>query len=99
MIALLLNPVVLCVLVWLVARGTADIDFPMMFFIALGVGIVGAVAGMGVGGGSFSPPALFPGLGLLVFSLLKYFSVSLQQALLLTARYFSMPSVFAALLY
>jgi hypothetical protein len=98
MIALLLNPVVLCVLVWLVARGTADIDFVRMFFIALGVGLFGAVVGMAVGDSYLALLALLPVLGLLVFLLMKYCCVTLQQALIVTGLYFAYQVAFAVLM-
>ena len=41
MLFLFLNPAILCVLVWLVARGSTDIEFGKMFFIALAVSISG----------------------------------------------------------
>jgi hypothetical protein len=69
-----------------------------MFFIALGVGIVGAVAGMAVGGGYFALLALLPVLGFLVFLLMKYCSVTLQQALIVAGLYFAYQVGFAALL-
>lgn len=88
MLALILNPLVLCVLVWLVARGTAEIDFAKMFFIALGVGIVGALAVNYFGGGYFGLLALIPFLGILLFLLMKYCYLTLQQGLIVTGLYF-----------
>ncbi|MCI0684674.1 MAG: hypothetical protein L0Y71_21465 [Gemmataceae bacterium] len=88
MLGLFLNPLVLCVLVWLVARGTADIDFGKMFFIALGVGIVGTLAAMFLGGGYVGLLALIPILGLLLFLLMKYCYLTLQQGLIVTGLYF-----------
>jgi hypothetical protein len=88
MLSLFLNPLVLCILVWLVARGTADIEFAKMFFIALGVGIVGALAVNFFGGGYAALLAWIPFLGLLLFLLMKYCYLTLQQGLIVTGLYF-----------
>ena len=96
MISLLLNPVVLTFLVWLVARRNADIDLAVMFFIALGVGLAGAAASMLVGG-FLALLALPPVLGLLVYLLMKYCGVTLQQALIVTGLYFAYQLGFAVL--
>jgi hypothetical protein len=98
MLGLFLNAAVLCVLVWLVARGTADISFGRMFLIALGVGVANVVAGMIVGGGYLALLASIPVLGLLIFLLMKYCCVTLQQALLVTGLYFIYQVCFAILL-
>jgi hypothetical protein len=98
MIALLLNPLVLLVLVWLVARDSAEIDFGRMFFIALGVGLAGFAVGMVVDDGYLALLATLPVLGLLVFLLMKYCGVTLQQALVVTGLYFAYQIGFAVLM-
>src|SRR5262249_35123678 len=87
MISLVLNPVVLCFLVWLIARGTADIDFGRMFFIALGVGLVGAILGLLVGG-FLALLTWVPVLALLVFLRMKYCPLTLEQAGIVSVLYF-----------
>jgi len=89
MLFLFLNPAILCVLVWLVARGSTDIEFGKMFFIALAVSIVGAVLGKLVGEGYLALLALVPVLALLVYLLMKYCSLTLQQALIVSGLYFA----------
>ena len=49
MLPLFLHAGVLCVLLWLVTRGTADIEFWRVFFIAFGISILGRVTGLLVG--------------------------------------------------
>jgi hypothetical protein len=88
MLGLLLNPLVLCVLVWIVARSTADISFVTMFFIALGVGIVGALLGF-VLPGFLGLLSIIPVGLLLVFLLMKYCALTIQQALIVTGLYFA----------
>jgi hypothetical protein len=41
MLGIIIDPLVLCILVWIVARDSADVNFAIMFFICLGVGLVG----------------------------------------------------------
>src|SRR5262245_30653284 len=89
MLALVLNPAVLCVLVWLVARGTAEAEFGKMFFIALAVGLIGEIAGAAFGGWHVFLLALVPVLALLAYLLMKYCSLTLQQALIVTGLYFA----------
>ncbi len=93
MIGLLLNPLVLCILVWIVARSTADIDFGKMFFIAVGVGLVGAALNVAVGG-YLALLTVIPVAALLVFLLMKYCGLTLQQALIVTGLYFAYQILF-----
>jgi hypothetical protein len=72
MLFLFLNPAILCVLVWLVARGSTDIEFGKMFFIALAVTIAGWVLSALVGGGYLALLALIPLMALLAYLLMKY---------------------------
>ena len=97
MIGLLLNPLVLCVLLWLVARGSADIEYGRVFFISLGVSIVGVAIAALAGGGFVALVALLPVLGLLAFLLMRYCCVSLQQALIVTGLYFAYQIAFPIL--
>ena len=99
MIGLVLNPVVLCALVWLVARGTSEFDFGRMFFIALGVGLAGAAMGMLIEDEYFALLALLPMMGLLVFLLMKFCFVTLQQALIVAGLYFAWQIGFSVLMH
>jgi hypothetical protein len=93
MIALLLNPLVLCLLVWVVARSSAEFDFPRMFFIAVGVGLLGAALGALVEG-YLVLLTLIPVAALLVFLLMKYCCLTLGQALVVTGLYFAYQILF-----
>ncbi len=84
MIALFLNPLVLCALLWLVARNSADFYFAQVFFLALGIGIAGALLGIFLGILSLIPLA-----ALTVFLLMWYCGITLGQAVLVTALYFA----------
>ena len=89
MLGLILNPLVLCLLVWIVARSTAEFDFGRMFFIALGVGLASAALNQMVAGHLYLQLlTLLPVAGLLIFLLWKYCYLTLQQALIVTGLYF-----------
>lgn len=98
MLSLLLNPVVLCLLVWIVSRGTHEIEFGKMFFIALGVGILGAVLGF-VLPGFLGLLSIIPVGALLIFLLMKYCYLTLPQSLVVTVLYFVYQVGFAFALY
>src|SRR5215510_4118090 len=97
MLGLILNPLVLCLLVWIVARSTAEFDFGRMFFIALGVGLVGAALSW-VLGGYLGLLMLIPVGALLIFLLMKYCCLTIQQALIVTGLYFAYQILLVAIL-
>ena len=98
MLPLFLHAGVLCVLLWLVTRGTADIEFWRVFFIAFGISILGRVTGLLVGDVFLALLALVPILGLLAFLLMKYCCATLQQSLIVTGLYFGYHIGFAVLM-
>jgi hypothetical protein len=89
MFGLFLNAAILYLIVWLVARHTAELEFWVMFLIALGVGLAGWGIGLALGGGYLTLLGLIPVLGLLVFLLMKFCYISLQQALIASGIYFA----------
>jgi hypothetical protein len=95
--ALVLHPLVLCLLVWLVARSTAEIGFGRMFLIALVVGVIGAALSAAVGD-YLGLLTLIPVGGLLIYLLMKYCAVTLPQALLVTGLYFAYQILFVVLM-
>jgi hypothetical protein len=96
-IGLLLNPAILCLLVWIVAGSTADFYVARMFFIAVAVGLVGGVLGTALGA-QMAVLALVPMACILVFLLMKYCGVALKQAVLITCLYFAFQLFFVYVL-
>ncbi len=87
MIALVLHPLVLCAILYLVSRGTAEADFPRVFFLSLGIGLASSLLGL-VLGETLGVLTVIPVLAIAVFALMKYCYVTLNQALLTVAVFF-----------
>src|SRR5262249_57406577 len=85
MLALLLHPLVLCVLVAIVGRSNTDFDFPRMFFIALGVGLFAAALNAFLPGAP-GVVAIVAACGLLAYLLMDC-GLTLQQAVVVTGLY------------
>jgi hypothetical protein len=98
MCGLVLNPAVLCLLVWIVARSTAEFDYGRMFFIALGVGLAGALMSIFIPA-PFDLITLLPLGALLVFLLIKYCYLTLTQSLIVMGAYFAYQVLFGLLMY
>jgi len=83
MIAVFVNPVILCVLLYLVARHNAEYDFGTVFFVSLGITIAGwffvAFVGPIIG--------LVGQLVLAGYLLVRFCYVTLKQAVIVLAAF------------
>jgi len=86
-VTLFLHPLVLCGLLWLIARHNAEFSFARVFFVALGIGLAGIVAGAALGPG-LGLLALLVMAGVCVYFLMKFCYTTLGQALATTGLYF-----------
>jgi len=86
-IPLVLHPLVLCAILYLVSRGTAEADFPRVFFLSLGIGLASSLLGH-VLGDVLGILTVIPLLAIAVFGLMKYCYVTLNQALISIAVFF-----------
>lgn len=98
MCGLILDPLMLFLFVAIVARTQADLDYPKIFFIAVGVGLFDASLNIAVGGGFLSLFMLIPVGALLTFLLMKYIDLALQQPLIFTGLYFAYQILFVVLI-
>ncbi|MBY0230075.1 MAG: hypothetical protein K2W96_12405 [Gemmataceae bacterium] len=96
MFSLLVDPAILCLLLWIVASREADIDYRTMFFIAICVGLAGAFT-ISLLGDSLLVLVLVPltMMVLLVFLLIRFCGVDLTQALIVAAAFFAYKIAFA----
>lgn len=97
MLALILNPIVLAFLVWIVGRSVAEFDFGRMFFIALGVSLAGLFLVT-----QFDRVQailmLIPLAALLVYLLMRYCYLTLNQSIIVAVLYFTYQILFDLML-
>ena len=86
MLALFLDPLVLCLAVWIVARSNGEYEFVHMFYISFAVTLAAVFLQVMVGG-ALGWAGLAVVLVLLIFSLMKYCYLTLSQACIVTGVY------------
>jgi hypothetical protein len=86
LLSLFLHPVVLCILLWIVARKNANLEFATVFFICLAITIGSTIAAV----------KLYPDLGSLtfvpiavasIFLLMRFCYTSLVQSIIVLALF------------
>ena len=88
LLGLVLNAAALCVIVYLVTRGTAEIDFVTMVIIALAISVAGFFLGRLAGDPYVATALTIPLMLLLTFLLMKYCYTTLKQAIISSVLFF-----------
>ena len=82
MISILVSTLVLCIAMYLIARHEAEISFPIILMICVGINVLGGVLGMFIG-----PLALIFTIALLALSLRKFCYLPWPKAFAVTGIY------------
>jgi hypothetical protein len=91
--ALFIDPLVLMVTLWAVARHNAEYSYPTLLLISIGLAIVGIVLSFLIG--LF---AVIPLFGLMLWVLMRFCYVTLTQALIVTAIFIAFKIALAIVL-
>lgn len=97
MIGLVLNPVVLLILLWLVARHEAELEFSVIFLVSLGIGL-GSMAISHVLAPYLGMFTLIPIAMLAIYLLMRFCHTSLQRSAIVVGLFIAYQIGFALLL-
>ena len=82
MLSIIVNSLVLCAAMYLIARHEAEISFPIVLMITVGVSVIGAILSMFIG-----PIALLISLALLAWAVHQFCYLSWPKASLVSGIY------------